>query len=68
MICSFTFYALGLVELCKMSKTIGDLKILIPTVQNILFVRVLLILKPSSFLQAAFLRTVDFAWRRKIGR
>jgi hypothetical protein len=38
MICIFTFYALGLVELWKMSQKIGDLKILIRTLQTILCV------------------------------
>ncbi len=39
--CSFTFYALGLVELWKRSKKIGDLKILIWMVPTIQYVRVM---------------------------
>jgi hypothetical protein len=38
MICSFTFYALGRIELWKVSKKIGYLKILIRMMQTILCV------------------------------
>ncbi len=54
MICSFTFYAIGRVELWKVSQEIGDLKILIYTMQTIPCVRVLpdfkaVIVSSSSF-------------------